>query len=144
MNEIQNQIYLYQCLKNTFLCISVFCLIVTLWLYYRWKRKGNLRVFFAMIMFFVVGSLVSLRQVQASAEEERTAVLKMKEGTRLKYTKIYDRDDFRVFQNFETGDILENLEDIETEGIEKTDEVFVKELEGVLEEQVKEGLSWVS
>lgn len=135
MNEIQNQIYLYQCFKSIFLCISIFCLMVTLWLYYSWKRKENLRIFFTVLVLGVAGSFISVQQVQA---EERQVVLKMQEGTQLKYTKIYDRDDFRVFQNFQTGDLLENLEDIEIVGVEKSDEVFVQGLEGMLEEKVKE------
>ena len=73
-----------------------------------------------MIIFFFAVSFVSLQEVEASAEEEQSVVLKMKEGKRLNYTKIYDRDDFCVFQNLETGDILENLEDIEIEGVEQS------------------------
>ena len=81
-----------------------------------------------------------MQEVEASAEEEQSVVLKMKEGKRLNYTKIYDRDDFCVFQNLETGDILENLEDIEIEGVEQSEDVFVKDLEGVLEEQIKDAV----
>ena len=140
MKEIQNQIYLYQCLKNVFLCISIFCLFVILWMCYRRKRNRNLKVLFSMIIFFFAVSFVSLQEVEASAEEEQSVVLKMKEGKRLNYTKIYDRDDFCVFQNLETGDILENLEDIEIEGVEQSEDVFVKDLEGVLEEQIKDAV----
>ena len=91
-----------------------------------------------MMIFFFAVSFVSLQEVEASVEEEQSVVLKMKEGKRLNYTKIYDRDDFCVFQNLETGDILENLEDIEIEGVEQSDDVFVKDLEGVLEEKIKD------
>ena len=43
MNEIQNQIYFYQCLKNVFFGISIFCLFVTLWIAYGRKRSEKLK-----------------------------------------------------------------------------------------------------
>lgn len=138
MNEIENKIYLYQCFKNIFLSMSIFCLIITVWLYYSWKSKENLKIFVGIFLLGVVGSFICVQQIQASSHRERPVVLKMKEGMRLKYTKIYDRDDFRVFQNSQTGDTLENLEDIEIEGVEQSDEVFVRGLEGILEEKVKD------
>lgn len=138
MNEIQNQIYLYQCLKNIFFCISIFCLFVTLWISYGGKRSGKIKGLLAVTVFLFMGSFAFVQKAEASVQEEETVTLKMKEGTCLKYTKIYDRDNFSVFQNSETGDILENLEDIEIEGVEKSEDVFVKNLEGVLEEKIKD------
>ncbi|MDO4469494.1 MAG: hypothetical protein Q4C84_06580 [Bacillota bacterium] len=138
MNEIQNQIYLYQCLKISFLCISLFCLFVTVRIYCGWKRNTRSKLLLLVLMISCMGSFVSLREVKASTEEQKPVILKMKEGSCLKYTKIYDRDDFSVFQNSETGDILENLEDIEIGGVEQGEEVFVKNLEGVLEEEIKD------
>ena len=138
MNEIQNQIYFYQCLKNVFFGISIFCLFVTLWIAYGRKRSEKLKGILVITVFLFVGSFVFVQKAEASVQEEKTVTLKMKEGVCLKYTKIYDRDDFSVFQNPETGDILENLEDIEIESAEKSEDVFVKNLEGVLEEKIKD------
>lgn len=138
MNEIQNQICLYQCLRNSFLCISLLCLIITVRLYNRWTRNRKAKVLSIMLMIICIGSFVSLHEVKASTESQKPVVLKMKEGMCLNYTKIYDRDDFSVLQNSETGDILENLEDIEIQGVEQSEEVFVKSLEGVLEEKIKD------
>lgn len=138
MNEIQNQIYFYQCLKNVFCGISIFCLFVTLWIAYGRKRSEKLKGILVITVFLFVGSFVFVQKAEASVQEEKTVTLKMKEGVCLKYTKIYDRDDFSVFQNPETGDILENLEDIEIESAEKSEDVFVKNLEGVLEEKIKD------
>lgn len=133
MSEIQNRIYLYQFLKYIFLCISVFCFFVLIWLYHHWRK------YFIAFIFLVVISLFFVNPIKTFAAEETIPVtLKMKEGKQLQYTKIYDRDDFRVFQNIQTEDILENLEDIEIEGKKETEDVFVKDLKGVLEEPIKE------
>lgn len=95
MNEIQNQIYFYQCLKNVFFGISIFCLFVTLWIAYGRKRSEKLKGILVITVFLFVGSFVFVQKAEASVQEEKTVTLKMKEGVCLKYTKIYDRDGFR-------------------------------------------------
>ena len=127
MNEIQNQIYFYQCLKNVFFGISIFCLFVTLWIAYGRKRSEKLKGILVITVFLFVGSFVFVQKAEASVQEEKTVTLKMKEGVCLKYTKIYDRDDFSVFQNPETGDIA-------GETISEQAEQVMKNIGAVLEE----------
>ena len=56
MNEIQNQIYFYQCLKNVFFGISIFCLFVTLWIAYGRKRSEKLKGILVITVFLFVGA----------------------------------------------------------------------------------------
>lgn len=138
MREIQKQIYLYQCLRNGCFVLCVLCFGITIWLFYRLKRKGKSKAALAFFLLFITGCFVQTEEVQALSDERIPVMIKMKDGTELKYSKVYDKDDFRVFHNPETEDVLENIEDIQLQGVEKQEEVFIKEIEGVMEEKVKD------
>ena len=138
MAEIQKQICLYQYLEKGCFSFCILCLAITIWMFFRIKRNEKWRIISVLGLFLIAGCFMQQECVQGFTDERIPVILKMKDGEMLKYSKIYDGNDFRVFHNPETEDEIENINDIQILGIEKQDEVFIKEIEGIMEDSVKD------